>query len=86
MDDLRWEVRREGRIFVEMLTDVKQAFPSGVRGIVFYCSAPGGCTVGPKYKRPTYATPAAYRGPDESALAADAQGIARRPGMVAGIS
>jgi outer membrane protein, multidrug efflux system len=40
---------------------------------LFSIAALGGCTVGPKYKRPTYATPAAYRGADESAVVADAK-------------
>jgi multidrug efflux system outer membrane protein len=40
---------------------------------LFAIATLGGCTVGPKYKRPTYATPSAYRGPDENAVAADAK-------------
>ena len=40
---------------------------------LFLIAVLGGCTVGPKYKRPTYATPAAYRGADESAVAANAK-------------
>ena len=33
-----------------------------------------GCTVGPKYKQPTYPTPPAFRGADDAAVISDAQG------------
>ena len=33
-----------------------------------------GCTVGPKYKRPDYPTPPAFRGADDAAVISDAQG------------
>jgi outer membrane protein, multidrug efflux system len=36
--------------------------------------AAAGCTVGPKYKRPTYPTPPAFRGADDAAVISDAQG------------
>ena len=52
--------------------DAKRRLVAACVGL-FSIAALGGCTVGPKYKRPTYATPAAYRGPDESAVAADAK-------------
>ena len=37
-------------------------------------AAAAGCTVGPKYKRPTYPTPPAFRGADDAAVISDAQG------------
>ena len=36
--------------------------------------AAAGCTVGPKYKRPDYPTPPAFRGADDAAVISDAQG------------
>ena len=33
-----------------------------------------GCTVGPKYQRPTYPAPPAFRGADDAAVISDAQG------------
>ena len=37
-------------------------------------AAAAGCTVGPKYKRPAYPTPPAFRGADDAAVISDAQG------------
>jgi outer membrane protein, multidrug efflux system len=37
-------------------------------------AAAAGCTVGPKYKRPDYPTPPAFRGADDAAVISDAQG------------
>ena len=37
-------------------------------------AAAAGCTVGPKYKQPTYPTPPAFRGADDAAVISDAQG------------
>ncbi len=37
-------------------------------------AAAAGCTVGPKYKRPAYATPPAFRGADDAAVINEAQG------------
>jgi outer membrane protein, multidrug efflux system len=36
-------------------------------------AAAAGCTVGPKYKRPDYPTPPAFRGADDAAVISDAQ-------------
>jgi outer membrane protein, multidrug efflux system len=36
--------------------------------------AAAGCTVGPKYKRPAYPAPPAFRGADDAAVISDAQG------------
>ena len=41
-------------------------------------AAAAGCTVGPKYKRPDYPTPPAFRGADDAAIVSDAQGFTRR--------
>jgi multidrug efflux system outer membrane protein len=45
----------------------------GALAVTALGAALGGCTVGPKYKRPAYSTPAAYRGPDENAVTTDAK-------------
>jgi outer membrane protein, multidrug efflux system len=37
-------------------------------------AAASGCTVGPKYKRPAYPAPPAFRGADDAAVISDAQG------------
>jgi multidrug efflux system outer membrane protein len=37
-------------------------------------AAAAGCTVGPKYQRPAYPTPPAFRGADDAAVISDAQG------------
>src|SRR5580698_668050 len=37
-------------------------------------AAAAGCTVGPKYKQPTYPTPPAFRGADDAAVISDAKG------------
>jgi multidrug efflux system outer membrane protein len=50
-------------------------FPTMLKGIVAGIAIAGiaGCTVGPNYKRPGYATPPAFRGVDESPVTSDAQ-------------
>ena len=45
---------------------------SSILGLGVLLSATG-CTVGPKYKRPAYATPPAMRGADDAAIVTDAQ-------------
>ena len=37
-----------------------------------------GCTVGPKYVRPNYTAPPAFRGADDAPIASDAKRLARR--------
>jgi outer membrane protein, multidrug efflux system len=41
---------------------------------VVLLAAAVGCTVGPKYKRPDYPTPPAFRGADDASVISDAQG------------
>ncbi len=50
-------------------------FPTMLKGIVAGVAIAGiaGCTVGPNYKRPGYATPPAFRGVDDSPVTSDAQ-------------
>jgi multidrug efflux system outer membrane protein len=42
-------------------------------GVVCMAAALAGCTVGPNYKRPSYPTPPAFRGADETAVSTDAK-------------
>jgi multidrug efflux system outer membrane protein len=42
--------------------------------ILVLLAAAAGCTVGPKYQRPAYPTPPAFRGADDAAVISDAQG------------
>jgi len=42
-------------------------------GVLCMAAALAGCTVGPNYKRPSYPTPPAFRGADETAVSTDAK-------------
>jgi multidrug efflux system outer membrane protein len=52
-------------------TILKGAYATTLAGILIAGIA--GCNVGPKYQRPSYPTPPAYRGADDAAVTGDAQ-------------
>ncbi|ADW67280.1 efflux transporter outer membrane subunit [Granulicella tundricola] len=52
-------------------TWTKRAYAIAAGGVLIGTLA--GCNVGPKYKRPAYQAPAAFRGPDDAAIASEAK-------------